>query len=146
MEITPKQNAIDDLKRLTVDSDQRKRLLDSFVKKINTGKTVLCPSKRTVDDRMCATLEFDSDILKLQVAEDKHAIYPTAACKDDVSLVLGFFGEDCGGKGPGRRLGSCNAGRYPEGETGCHTGCAQSVDDLFSTAWGGKGNNESSHT
>jgi hypothetical protein len=48
---------------------------------------------------MCATLEFDNGILKLQVSEDKHAIYPTAACGDDVSLVLGVFGEDCGGGG-----------------------------------------------
>lgn len=65
----------------------------------NTGKTVLWPSKKTVDDQMCATLEFDNGILKLQVSEDKHAIYPTAACGDDVSLVLGVFGEDCGGGG-----------------------------------------------
>ena len=65
----------------------------------STGKTVLWPSKKTVDDRMCATLEFNNDILKLQVSEDKHAIYPTAACGDDVSLVLGVFGEDCGGGG-----------------------------------------------
>jgi hypothetical protein len=65
----------------------------------NTGKTVLWPSKKTVDDRMCATLEFDNDILKLQVSEDKHAIYPTAACGDGVSLVWGIFGEDCGGGG-----------------------------------------------
>ncbi|MCX6086122.1 MAG: PKD domain-containing protein [Caldiserica bacterium] len=65
----------------------------------NTGKTVLWPSKKTVDDRMCATLEFNNDILKLQVSEDKHAIYPTAACGDGVSLVWGIFGEDCGGGG-----------------------------------------------
>lgn len=38
MDITLKQSAIDDLKRLTANSDQRKKLLDSFVKKINAGK------------------------------------------------------------------------------------------------------------
>lgn len=38
MEITLKQSAIDDLKRLTANSDQRRKLLDSFVKKINAGQ------------------------------------------------------------------------------------------------------------
>lgn len=75
----------------------------------NTGKTVLWPSKKTVEDQMCATLEFNNDILQLQVSEDKHAIYPTAACGDGVSLVWGIFGEDCGGGGP-YRFGCYNAG------------------------------------
>jgi mRNA-degrading endonuclease RelE of RelBE toxin-antitoxin system len=38
MDITLKQSAVDDLKRLTANSDQRRKLLDSFAKKINTGK------------------------------------------------------------------------------------------------------------
>lgn len=38
MDITLKQSAIDDLKWLTANSGQRKKLLDSFVKKINTGR------------------------------------------------------------------------------------------------------------
>jgi mRNA-degrading endonuclease RelE of RelBE toxin-antitoxin system len=38
MEITLKQSAIDDLKQLTANSDQRRKLLDSFVKKITAGK------------------------------------------------------------------------------------------------------------
>jgi PKD repeat protein len=66
----------------------------------NKGKTVLWPSEKTIEDPMCATLEFNNNILKLQVLEDKHAIYPTAACGDSVSLVLGVFGEDCGGSEP----------------------------------------------
>lgn len=85
----------------------------------NTGKTLLWPSKKTVEDRMCATLEFNNDILKLQVSEDKHAIYPTAACGDDVSLVLGVFGEDCGGGGL-HRFDCYNAGESN----------AQLIDDI----------------
>jgi mRNA-degrading endonuclease RelE of RelBE toxin-antitoxin system len=38
MDITLKQSAIDDLKRLTANFERRRKLLDSFVKKINTGK------------------------------------------------------------------------------------------------------------
>lgn len=38
MEIALKQSAIGDLKQLTANSEQRKKLLDSFVKKIDAGK------------------------------------------------------------------------------------------------------------
>jgi hypothetical protein len=58
------------------------------------------------DDNMCAELEFENNILKLQVSEDKHAIYPTADVGNDVVLVaaspipgIGVVGEDCGGGG-----------------------------------------------
>jgi len=59
----------------------------------NTGKVFMGP-----DDTMTAALEFSNNNLKLQVSEDKHAIYPTAACGDDVQLFI-TFGEDCGGGG-----------------------------------------------
>jgi len=52
------------------------------------------------DEEMCGQLTFEENILKLQVSEDKHAIYPTVSCCEDVTLVYlggGFVMEDCGG-------------------------------------------------
>jgi len=51
------------------------------------------------DEWMCAALEFQDNRLKLQASEDKHAIYPTEHCGDNVTLVAGKVGEDCGGGG-----------------------------------------------
>jgi len=59
------------------------------------------------DEEMCGKLVFKGKILKLQVSEDKHAIYPTEDCCEAVTLnyvpwnpvsgVLGWFVmEDCG--------------------------------------------------
>jgi PKD repeat protein len=55
-----------------------------------------------VDEEMCGQLVFEANILKLQVSEDKHAIYPTFDCCEDVILtylpVLDVFVmEDCEG-------------------------------------------------
>jgi hypothetical protein len=67
-----------------------------------------------VDEEMCGQLAFEENILKLQISEDKHAIYPTASCCEDVTLAyvgVAFVMEDCGG---GRenpwRFGCYNAG------------------------------------
>jgi hypothetical protein len=65
----------------------------------NTGKTLFYPTDKIKDDRMCATLEYEANVLKLQASGGKHAIYPTAACGNGVSLIWGIFGEDCGGGG-----------------------------------------------
>jgi PKD repeat protein len=75
----------------------------------NTGK--IWPDDTEV---MTAALEFKDNILKLQTSEDKHAIYPTEACGDHVSLVAGLFGEDCGGGGEWR-FACFNAGE-PAGQ------------------------------
>jgi PKD repeat protein len=48
-------------------------------------------------ENMTAALKFEDNHLKLQVSEDKHAIYPTEACGEGVKLAIGGFGEDCGG-------------------------------------------------
>jgi hypothetical protein len=49
-----------------------------------------------VDEEMCGQLVFEENILKLQVSEDKHAIYPTVSCCEDVHLAAVVM-EDCGG-------------------------------------------------
>jgi hypothetical protein len=64
------------------------------------------------DEEMCGQLTFEENILKLQMSEDKHAIYPTVSCCEDVSLVYlggGFVMEDCGG-GNTWRFDCYNAG------------------------------------
>jgi len=48
------------------------------------------------DETMTAALEFVDNILRLQISEDKHAIYPTEECGDNVTLVFNLIGEDCG--------------------------------------------------
>jgi len=53
-------------------------------KTLNIGKAVLWP-----DDHMCEALEFNNNILKFYVSEDKHAIYPTESCGE--SVVLAFI-------------------------------------------------------
>ncbi|MHB1345921.1 MAG: hypothetical protein ACYCXK_00370 [Candidatus Humimicrobiaceae bacterium] len=74
----------------------------------NKGKVKFGPN-----ETFCAALEFDNNILKLQSSEDKHAIYPTAACGDSIILLINIFdtgvGEDCGGGGQ-YRFSSYNAG------------------------------------
>ena len=60
----------------------------------NKGKV-----KYGLDETMYASLEYLNNILKLQISEDKHAIYPTEECGDDVTLVANLIGEDCGGGG-----------------------------------------------
>jgi len=55
-----------------------------------------------LDRWMCATLEFSANRLVLQVSEDKHAVFPSAAMCEDVLLVqIGplLVDEDCGGGG-----------------------------------------------
>ena len=63
---------------------------------------------------MCGQLTFEENVLKLQVSEDKHAIYPTVSCCEDVTLVYvggGFVMEDCGGgRGNPWRFDCYNAG------------------------------------
>jgi hypothetical protein len=54
------------------------------------------------DEEMCGELIFEGEILTLQISEDKHAIFPTFNCCEDVTLaylVGGFVMEDCGGGG-----------------------------------------------
>jgi len=75
-----------------------------------------------VDEEMCGKLVFEENILKLQVSEDKHAIYPTVSCCEGVTLtyaVAGFVMEDCGG-GVTKQFECYNAG-----EPGNHL-----IDDL----------------
>lgn len=55
-----------------------------------------------LDRWLCASLEFHDDRLVLQISEDKHAVYPTAALCEDVILAQIAFvpiGEDCVGGG-----------------------------------------------
>ena len=64
------------------------------------------------DEEMCGQLVFENNILKLQISEDKHAIYPTKDCCEDVHLVYlagGFVMEDCG-EGDTKRFNCYNAG------------------------------------
>jgi len=64
------------------------------------------------DEEMCGQLVFENNILKLQISEDKHAIYPTKDCCEDVHLVYlagGFVKEDCG-EGDTKRFNCYNAG------------------------------------
>jgi hypothetical protein len=67
-----------------------------------------------VDEEMCGQLAFEENILKLQISEDKHAIYPTASCCEDVTLAyvgVAFVMEDCGGgRGNPWRFDCYNAG------------------------------------
>ncbi|MCX6084280.1 MAG: PKD domain-containing protein [Caldiserica bacterium] len=63
------------------------------------GKTLHYESGKTDDDIMRATLEFQDNALKLQASGGKHAIYPTAACGNGVTLIWPAFGEDCGSGG-----------------------------------------------
>ena len=67
---------------------------DAVGESSNKGKV-----KFGFDETMHATLEFVDNRLKLQISEDKHAIYPTEKCGDDVTLVFNLIGEDCGGGG-----------------------------------------------
>jgi hypothetical protein len=69
----------------------------------NEGKVML-----GVDQNICSELHFSSNRLLLQISEDKHAIYPSAAACEEVRLVAQLslpligntgFGEDCGGGG-----------------------------------------------
>ncbi len=64
------------------------------------------------DEEMCGQLVFENNILKLQISEDKHAIYPTKDCCEDVHLAYlagGFVMEDCG-EGDTKRFNCYNAG------------------------------------
>jgi len=88
---------------------------------------------------MCGQLTFEENILKLQVSEDKHAIYPTVSCCEDVTLVYvggGFVMEDCGGgRGNPWRFDCYNAG-----EPDHHL-----IDDLDNpSSWGGLSENKRS--
>ena len=92
----------------------------------NKGKV-----KWGLDETMTAALEFVNNILRLQVSEDKHAIYPTEECGDDVTLVLNLIGEDCGGGGQYRF--DC----YNAGEPDAHL--MDDIGDIFSNEriWSG---------
>jgi len=109
------------------------------------------------DEEMCGQLVFEENILKLQVSEDKHAIYPTVSCCEDVTLlylvvVNAFVMEDCGG-GNTWRFGCYNAGEpnhhlindldNPSSWEGLSEGKLNSLTNLFSQeqVWGGNKNN-----
>ncbi len=84
------------------------------------------------DDEMTASLEFRNDHLRLQISEDKHAIYPTAECGESVTLIAPGFGEDCGGGG----IFSFDC--YNAGEPGVHL-----MDDIseifpYERIWSGQ--------
>lgn len=107
----------------------------------NDGRVMLS----LADQQICATLEFEQDRLRLQISEDKHAIYPTAqACEEvrlvtQISLPLGAgttgFGEDCGG-GPKLTLPVYNTGEPGEG-----TQVDVDLSAIFpgEVVWGGDG-------
>ncbi|MBN1299309.1 MAG: carboxypeptidase regulatory-like domain-containing protein [Actinobacteria bacterium] len=106
----------------------------------NVGKVKLWP-----DQKMCATLEFVNNRLKLQASEDKHAIYPTEECGEDVMLVYipwplagWFVMEDCGGGGM-FRFDCYNVGE-PEPEI---ARLMDDIDDIFpnESIWSGNKNN-----
>jgi len=105
---------------------------DAVGESTNKGKVKLAP-----DETMRAALEFQDNRLKLQVSEDKHAIYPTEKCGDDVSLVFGFVGEDCGGGGTTQFV--C----YNAGEPAVHL--MDDIGDIFPNEriWSGNKNKPS---
>jgi len=83
------------------------------------------------DEEMCGQLVFENNILKLQISEDKHAIYPTKDCCEGVHLVhvkgVVFVMEDCVGGGTWRF--NC----YNAGEPDCYL-----IDDLDNpSSWKG---------
>jgi len=91
------------------------------------------------DEEMCGKLVFEESILKLQVSEDKHAIYPTVSCCEAVTLTyvpmsFVFVMEDCGG-GITKQFECYNAG-----EPGTHL-----IDDLDNpSSWKGLSENKRS--
>jgi len=91
------------------------------------------------DEEMCGQLTFEENILKLQVSEDKHAIYPTVSCCEDVTLVYlggGFVMEDCGGGRGNPWSFDC----YNTGEPNHHL-----IDDLDNpSSWEGLSENKRS--
>jgi hypothetical protein len=87
------------------------------------------------DEKMCGQLTFEENILKLQVSEDKHAIYPTVSCCEDVHLAAVVM-EDCGGGRGNPWSFDC----YNTGEPNHHL-----IDDLDNpSSWEGLSENKRS--
>ena len=85
-----------------------------------TGISFSIGWKPNKTDPMQSALEFTNEgLLTLYPSEDKHAIYPTAKCGEDVTLIqLDYckdIGEDCGGASPAYRFNCVNAGEPAEG-------------------------------
>lgn len=102
-----------------------------------TGVNFSIGWKPNKTDPMQSALEFTAGgILTLYPSEDKHAIYPTAKCGEDVRLIQVDYckdiGEDCGGASPAYRFECVNAGEPAEdGRPAKYL-----VDDLDApTAW-----------
>jgi len=102
-----------------------------------TGVSFSLGWKQNKADPMHSALEFtDEGLLTLYPSEDKHAIYPTAKCGDDVTLIQIDYckdiGEDCGGASPAYRFDCVNVGEPAEGDRPAK----YLVDDLDApTSW-----------
>ncbi len=89
----------------------------------NTGKVAYGP-----DEEICASLEFNNNVLKLYPSEDKHATYPTKECGESVAIAFNlgvYVGEDCGSDGKEIWQFHC----YNAGEPNAHL--MDDISDIF---------------